>query len=86
MVIVNRNNPSINSGSDKFKDSKCPCKVMKNNIKEISSGSTNNNDFFLVIFAGVALNLEKAGPTFSSLNLYQSLPSVATNNRKKFNA
>ena len=49
---------------------------MKHNIKEISSGSTNHNDlvFFLVIFAGVALNLEKDGPTLSSLNLYQSLP------------
>ena len=48
---------------------------MKHNIKEISSGSTNHNDLFFggVIFAGVALNLEKDGPTLSSLNLYQSL-------------
>ena len=78
MVItgINHNCPSINSGSDRFKDSKCSCKVMKHNIKEISSGSTNHNDlvFFLVIFAGVALNLEKDGPTLLRLNLYQSLP------------
>ena len=39
-----------------------------------------------VIFAGVVLNLEKDGPTLSSLNLYQSLPQIATNNGKKFNA
>ena len=59
---INHNCPSINSG--------------KHNIKEISSGSTNHNDLFFagVIFAGVALNLEKDGPTLSSLNLYQSLP------------
>lgn len=78
MVItgINHNCPSINSGSDRFKDSKCSCNVMKHNIKEISSGSTNHNDLFFggVIFAGVALNLEKDGPTLSSLNLYQSLP------------
>ena len=78
MVItgINHNCPSINSGSDRLKDSKCSCKVMKHNIKEISSGSTNHNDlffFFLVIFAGVALNLEKDGPTLSSLDVYQSL-------------
>ena len=35
---------------------------------------------FYVIFAGIALKLEKAGPTFSSL----SLPSFATDNRKQF--
>ena len=45
---------------------------MKHNIKEISSGSANHNDLFFggVIFAGVVLNLEKDGPTLSSLNLY----------------
>ena len=77
MVItgINHNYPSINSGSDRLKDSKCSCKVMKHNIKEISSGSTNHNDlfFFFFFFAGVALNLEKDGPTLSSLNVYQSL-------------
>lgn len=86
MVIINCNDPSINSGSDRFKDSKCSCKVMKNNIKEISSGSTNNNNLvFFVIFSRIALNLEKARPTISSLNLYKSLPSVTTHNRKNFN-
>ena len=54
MVItgINHNYPSINSGSDRFKDSKCFCKVMKHNIKEISSGSTNHNDLFFFFFFG----------------------------------
>ena len=31
-----------------------------------------------MIFAGIALNFEKVGPIFSSLNLFPSLPSVTT--------
>ena len=39
---------------------------------------------FLVSFAGIALELEKVGPTFSTFNPCPSLPSVASDERKQF--
>ena len=39
---------------------------------------------FLVSFAGIALKLEKVGPTFSTFNPCSSLPSVASDDRKQF--
>ena len=38
----------------------------------------------LVIFAGIAFELEEIGPTFVNLNSCPSLPSIATGGRKKF--
>ena len=38
---------------------------------------------FLVFFVEIASKLEKVGPTLSSFNLFPSLPSVATNDRKR---
>ena len=40
--------------------------------------------FFLVIFAGIELKLEKVGPTFSSFNSCPSMPSVEKDDRKQF--
>ena len=45
---------------------------------------TLNTVNFLVGFARIAFNLEKVGPTFSSLNGCPSLPSAATDDRKQF--
>ena len=53
-------------------------------IKQISSGSANHNYWYLEIFAGIAIKLEKVGPTFSSFNPCPSLASVATFDRKQF--
>ena len=50
--------------------------------KFVSGGINYNN--FLLIFAGMASKLEKVGPTFSSFNPCQSLPSVAKDERKHF--
>ena len=38
----------------------------------------------LVIFEDMASRLEKIGAMFSSYNLFSSLPSVATDDRKQF--
>ena len=38
---------------------------------------------FLVVFFEILSKFEKVGPTFSSFNLFPSLPSVATNDRKQ---
>ena len=38
---------------------------------------------FLVFFVEITSKLEKIGPTFSSFNPFPSLPSVATNDRKR---
>ena len=38
----------------------------------------------LVIFKGIALELEKVVPTLSSFNTCPSLASIATDNRKLF--
>ena len=38
----------------------------------------------LMIFEDMASKLEKIGPIFSSFNLFPSLPSVATDDRKQF--
>ena len=35
-------------------------------------------------FPSIPLKLEKVGPAFSSFNSYPSLPSVARDDRKKF--
>ena len=51
---------------------------------QTTSGSTTQNNF-LVSFAATALKLKKFGPTFSSFNPSQSLPSVAMDGRKQFN-
>ena len=37
-------------------------------IKQISTGSTNHSSIFLVIFPAIALELENIGPTCSSFN------------------
>ena len=42
-----------------------------------------HNKFFGVFFVEIASNLEKVGSTFSCLNPFPSLPSVATNGRKQ---
>ena len=39
---------------------------------------------FLVIFEDIASKLETIGPIFSSFNPFPSLPSVATDDRKRF--
>ena len=39
---------------------------------------------FLLVFAGIALKLEKVGPAISSLNPSPSLPSVVSEDRKQF--
>ena len=45
-------------------------------IQQISSGRTNHNTF-LEIFVGIAFQLGKVSPTFSSFNPCPFLPSVA---------
>ena len=37
---------------------------------------------FWIIFAGIALKLEKVSPTFASFNPCPSLPSIGTDDRK----
>lgn len=54
-------------------------------IKKIHKRSTKHENV-LVIFAGIAFELEEIGPTFANLNPCPSLPSVATDGMKKFNA
>ena len=39
---------------------------------------------FLEIFDNTASKLEKIGPIFSSFNPFPSLPSVATDDKKRF--
>ena len=51
---------------------------------QTTSGSTTQNNV-LVSFATTALKLKKVGPTFSSFNPSQSLPSVRMDGRKQFN-
>ena len=53
-------------------------------IKQISSQTTNYTDTFLVNFSGIALRLKKNGPMLSSFNPCLFLPSVATDDRKQF--
>ena len=48
--------------------------------------SSERTIFFLVIFAGIELRLEKVGPTFSSFNSCPSMPSVEKDDRKQFMA
>ena len=52
-------------------------------IKQISSwgSSKHNKHRFLVIFAGVALKLEKVGPTFSSVSLWLAMILTIFSNR-----
>ena len=52
--------------------------IMKN-----SPESTNHNNL-LVVFTGIALNVEKVGPTFSSFNPCPSLSPFAPDDRKQF--
>ena len=52
--------------------------IMKN-----SPGSTNHNNL-LVVFTGIALNVEKVGPTFSIFNPCPSLSPFALDDRKQF--
>lgn len=47
----------------------------------VLSGKTNYN-LYRVILAGIALKLEKVGPTFSGFNPCPSSPSVAADDRK----
>ena len=56
----------------------------KEDITQISTRITNQN-IFLMIFEGIALKLEKVGPTLSSLNPCPSiLPFAATDDKKRF--
>ena len=52
-------------------------------IKEISSGRSTKQNYFLMIFVSISLKFKKSWPNFSNFNPYPSLPSVATNNRKQ---
>ena len=57
-------------------------KSYEEDTKQISSGSANNKNLVLVIFAGMALKLEKVEPLFSRVNPWLSLPSVEKGDRK----
>ena len=57
---------------------------MKKISNKFHKGSNTKHCNFLVGFARIAFNLEKVGPTFSSLNGCPSLPSAATDDRKQF--
>ena len=47
-------------------------------IKQILSGNTNHDNFFVIFFAGIALKLEKLGQIFSSFNPCPSLLTLGT--------
>ena len=47
-------------------------------IKQILSGHTNHDNFFVIFFASIALKLEKLGQIFSSFNPCPSLLTLAT--------
>ena len=59
-------------------------KSYEKEMKQISTGRANPNIFFGVIFDGIAINLKTLDPFFSSFNPCPSLPSVAKDDRKKF--
>ena len=85
MVItgINHNCPSVNSGSDRFKDSKCSCKVMKHNIKEISSGSTNHNDLFF-FFGDFCRRSIKPWKRWANFVKFRCLPILAIDCNKQW--
>ena len=58
------------------------CRVMKQISNKFHQEVLTIIMFFRV-FAGMGLKLEKVGPTFSSFNSCPSLPSVATDHRKR---
>ena len=47
-------------------------------IKQILSGNTNHDNFFVIFFASIALKLEKLGQIFSSFNPCPSLLTLGT--------
>ena len=51
-------------------------------MKQTSSGSTNYN-YFLVIFSGIGLTLEKFGLTIT-FSSFDPSPSIATGDKKQF--
>ena len=58
---------------------------MKKIPDKFHKGALSNHLYFLMIFfSGIALKLEKAGPSFSSLNPCPSLPSFAKDDSKQF--
>lgn len=71
-----------NAGSDRFKDSKCSCKVMKHNIKEISSGSTNHNDLFF--FGDFCRRSIKPWKRWANFVKFKSLPILAIDCNKQW--
>lgn len=61
---------------------KCSCRVYEEDIKQVSSGS-NDHDIFLVIFAGIVLQLVKVVVTISAFNPCPSLTSVPRCKRRQ---
>ena len=58
--------------------------IYQEDMKQLISKGSIKHNIFLVSFAGIALKLEKVGPTFSRFNPFPSLPSVTKDNRKQF--
>ena len=52
--------------------------IYEKDIKQILSGNTNRDNFFVIFFAGIALKLEKVGQIFSSFNPCPSLLTLGT--------
>ena len=52
--------------------------IYEKDIKQILSGNTNRDNFFVIFFAGRALKLEKVGQIFSSFNPCPSLLTLGT--------
>ena len=62
---------------------KCSSKAVKQISNKFYKAAITVIKGFLVSFAGIALKLEKVGPTFSSFNPRPSLPSFVTDGRKQ---
>ena len=64
-------------------NTQCSCKTIRKISNEFYQGELTII-IILAIFEDMASKLEKNGPIFSSFNPFPSLPSVATDGRKKF--
>ena len=67
-----------------YPNTKCSCRVMNKISDKSHQGALTIILYFWVIFAGIALKLEKGTPTFSSSNPYPSVSFVASEDRKDF--
>ena len=67
-----------------YPNTKCSCRVMNKMSDKSHQGALTIKVYFWVIFAGIALKLEKGTPTFSSSNPYPSVSFVASEDRKDF--